>query len=55
TYIASRGLASTLDVVTVGVLVALALVAAAVSFVIRRQDVKIHQELRRRRGASGQG
>ncbi|MBI2371407.1 MAG: hypothetical protein HYV08_14450 [Deltaproteobacteria bacterium] len=55
TYIASRGLVSTLDIITIGVLIALALVAAAVSFVIRRHDVKIHQELRRRRGASGQG
>lgn len=54
TYIASRGLTALVDLVSVGVLVTLALVAAATAFLIRRQDLKIHQELRRRRATRGQ-
>jgi hypothetical protein len=46
---ASRGLETMADRVTVGVLLLLALTAAAVAFVMRLQDLRIHRELRRRR------
>jgi hypothetical protein len=49
TWRASRGIETTVDWVTVGVLLALALGAAAVAFVMRQQDLRIHRELRRRR------
>lgn len=49
TYLGVRGIASRVDQVTVGALLALALVAAAVAFTMREQDLRIHRELRRRR------
>ena len=48
-WLASRGLSGTGDRVTVGVLLALAIAAAAVAFYMRQQDLKIHRELLRRR------
>jgi hypothetical protein len=49
-WLASRGGLETMaDRVTVGVLLLLALTAAAVAFVMRLQDLRIHRELRRRR------
>ncbi len=54
TWIGSRGLESTTDRVTVGVLVALSASAATVAFVMRVQDLKIHRELRRRRASDDQ-
>jgi hypothetical protein len=47
-WLASRGVHSVADWVTVGVLLLLALTAAAVAFVMRGQDLRIHRELRRR-------
>ena len=52
TWLASRGIESAVHRVTVGVLLALALVAAAVAFTMRQQDLRIHRELRRRRGSA---
>lgn len=49
TWLASRGVHTVVDRVTVGVLLLLALAAAAVGFVMRVQDLRIHRELRRRR------
>ena len=49
TWQASRGLGGLADQVTAGVLVALALAAAVVAFVMRQHDLEIHRELRRRR------
>jgi hypothetical protein len=49
TYLGARGLSGLTDQVTVVVLVALALAAASVAFVMRQQDLRIHRELRRRR------
>lgn len=49
TWLATRGLETTADRATAGVLLLLALAAAAVAFVMRLQDLQIHRELRRRR------
>lgn len=49
TWVASQGLAETREQVTLAVLLALSLAAAAVAFVMRQQDLEIHRELRRRR------
>lgn len=49
TWLAARGISGITDQVTLGVLVALSVAAAAVAFVMRVQDLKIHHELRRRR------
>lgn len=55
-WLASRGVHSTADKVTVIVLLLLALAAAVVAFVMRVQDLAIHRELRRRRqGPPGGG
>lgn len=53
TWLASQGLAETREQVTAGVLVALALAAAAVILVMRQQDLRIHRELRQRRRRGG--
>ncbi len=49
TYLGIRGLRGVVDHVTLGVVVAVALAAAAVAFVMRLHDLRIHQELRERR------
>ena len=49
TWLAVRGPTGLADQVTIGVVTALALAAAVVSFVMRLQDLRIHRELRRRR------
>jgi hypothetical protein len=49
TWQASRGFGGLADQVTAGVLVALAVAAAVVAFVMRQHDLEIHRELRRRR------
>jgi hypothetical protein len=54
TWLAARGVETTADRVTVGVLLLLALMAAAVAFVMRLQDLKIHRELRRRRSRASE-
>jgi hypothetical protein len=48
TYLGSRGLERPTDYLTVGAALAVGLAAAAVAFVMRAQDLKIHRELRRR-------
>ena len=50
-YFGFRGVHGLADRLTVGVLLAVALAAGAVGFAMRQQDLKIHQELRRRRTA----
>ena len=49
TYLGIRGIVGLVDQVTLGVLLALALSAAAVAWTMRLKDLKIHRELRRRR------
>lgn len=49
TVMGLRGVATIVDMLTVGALVALALAAAVVAFVMRLADIRIHRELRRRR------
>lgn len=49
TYIGTRGLHNWSDRLTVGALVALALAAGAGAFAMRRKDILIHRELKRRR------
>jgi hypothetical protein len=49
TYLGARGLSGLMDQVTVAVLLALAMAAASLAFVMRQQDLRIHRELRRRR------
>jgi hypothetical protein len=51
TYFGARGMAGTVEKVTVGALIALALAAASVAFTMRVQDLRIHRELRRRRSS----
>jgi hypothetical protein len=53
TWLAARGVATLAEQVTVAVLLALSLAAAAVAFVMRRQDLELHKELRQRRRRSG--
>ncbi len=48
TYVAGRGVATFADMLTVGVLLALAVAAAVVAFVMRLGDIRILKELRRR-------
>lgn len=52
TWLGAKGLQARADQVTVGVLLALALAASVVAFVMRQQDLEIHRELRRRRARS---
>lgn len=49
TYLGIRGVTTGTDRVKIGALLALALVAGAVGFLMRLADLRIHQELRRRR------
>ena len=49
TYLGIQGVTTLADMVTVGALLALAVVAAVVAFVMRQADLRIHRELRRRR------
>ncbi len=49
TYLGIQGVTTLADMITVGALLALAVTAAAVAFVMRLADLRIHQELRRRR------
>jgi hypothetical protein len=51
TYLGVRGISGLADQVTVGLVLAVALAAAAVAFIMRQQDLRIHRELRRRRGS----
>lgn len=55
TWLASQGIETTVDWVTVGALLALALGAAAVAFTMRQQDLRIHRELWRRRRSARDG
>jgi len=48
-WLASRGIHTVADWITVIVFLLLALAAAAVGFVMRLQDLRIHRELRSRR------
>ena len=49
TYLGIQGVTTLADMITVGALLALAVIAAVVAFVIRLADLRIHRELRRRR------
>jgi K+-sensing histidine kinase KdpD len=49
TYLGTHGVTRLRDQVTIGVLLALALVVGGLAFAMRRQDLRIHRELRRRR------
>jgi hypothetical protein len=49
TYLGARGLQGLADYVTVVIAVGVGLVAAALAFAMRVQDLKIHRELRQRR------
>jgi hypothetical protein len=51
TYLGVRGISGLADQVTVGAVLALALAAGVVAFVMRQQDLQIHRELRQRRGS----
>lgn len=53
TYLGLRGIDTLTDRLTVGVVIALGLVAGAVGVVMRLVDRRIHQELRRRRRGRG--
>lgn len=55
TYVGVRGVATFADMLTVGVLLALAVAAAVVAFVMRLGDIRILKELRRRRRGDGSG
>ena len=49
TYLGVQGVTTLADMVTVGALLALAVAAAVVAFVMRLADLRIHREIRRRR------
>lgn len=49
TYMATQGVRTVSETVTVGTLLALAAAAGVVAFVMRLADLRIHRELRRRR------
>jgi len=49
TWLGLRGVETVLDHVTVGVFLGLALAAGALGYSMRREDLRIHGELRRRR------
>ncbi|HBH03661.1 MAG TPA: hypothetical protein DDZ42_17360 [Candidatus Rokubacteria bacterium] len=53
TWLGLRGVATLIDQMTVGVLVALALAAGILGFAMRQQDLRIHREIRRRRASRG--
>jgi hypothetical protein len=50
TYLGIRGVATLADTVAVGAFLALGVAAAVVAFIMRLGDIRIHRELRRRRG-----
>jgi hypothetical protein len=50
TYLGIRGVANLADTVAVGAFLALGVAAAVVAFIMRLGDIRIHRELRRRRG-----
>ncbi len=50
TYLGIRGVATLADTVAVGAFLALGVAAAVVAFIMRLADIRIHRELRRRRG-----
>ena len=54
TYLGVQGVTTLADSLAVGAVVALGLAAAVVAFVMRLADLRIHQELRRRRRRSGE-
>ncbi len=54
TYLGVQGVTTRADSLAVGAVVALGLAAAVVAFVMRLADLRIHQELRRRRRGSGE-
>jgi len=49
TYLGTRGVTTFVEWMTVGALLALGLAAGAVAFAMRQQDLRIQEELRRRR------
>ncbi len=49
TYLGLSGISGLVSRVTIAVVLALALAAGAVAFVMRQQDLRIHRELHRRR------
>ena len=49
TYLGIQGVTTLADMITVGALLALAVAATVVAFVMRLADLRIHRELRRRR------
>ena len=53
TYLGVQGVTTLADMITVGALLALAVAAAVVAFVMRLADLRIHREIRRRRRGSG--
>jgi O-antigen ligase len=53
TYLGSQGATRPVDWITIGVMLAVAISATAVAFVMRQTDRRMHQELRRRRRAPG--
>lgn len=53
TWLGLHGVHTLMDHVTVGSLVALALAAAVLGFVMRQEDLRMHRELRRRRQTRG--
>lgn len=52
TYLGTRGVATVMEWLTVSALLALALAAGAFAFGMRQQDLRIQEELRRRRRGS---
>jgi len=52
TYLGIRGLASAADFVAAGAFLGVGIAAGAVAFMMRLGDIRIHRELRRRRGRS---
>ena len=52
-YLGIQGITTVADSVSVTALLVLAVAAGVVAFVMRLADLKIHRELRRRRGQSG--
>ncbi|MBI2152492.1 MAG: hypothetical protein HYU24_02140 [Candidatus Rokubacteria bacterium] len=55
TYLGTQGVTTLADRITVGALLALALAAGAVAFVMRLADLRIHRELRRRHSPPARG
>ena len=53
TYLGVRGVTTVSDKVAVGAFLALAVAAGVVAFIMRLGDIRIHRELRQRRGRPG--